>query len=139
MNNENISELLLAEIKLLNTNIKEIIETLKLGTKQKSVKHKVPKEPPKPLTKEDIEKYQTDFANLYDLWLKDQNQKLQDILNNLTPDEARKLADANNLNVTTRMSKEKVLKLIEIRFREKKMLATNTTITKPFKDKKTIS
>lgn len=129
MSNENITEQLLAEFKILNSNFKELIEILKNTSKPKITKTKISKEPFKPLTKEEIESLQIQFKHLYELWLKDQNQELQNILDKLSPDEIRKLADANNLNVTTRMAKEKVLKLIEIRFREKKMLTTNTTIS----------
>jgi len=131
MNNENINEQLLVELKLLNANIKELVDVLKESSKFKVVKPKTPKVTPIPLTKEEIDKLQDQFALLYDLWLKDQQIELHNILDKLTPDETRKLADANNLNVTTRMAKEKVLKLIEIRFREKKMLSTNVTILKP--------
>lgn len=133
MSNENINEQFLAELKFLNANFKELIEILKQSSKPKSIKTETPKEAPKPLTQEEIQNLQIQFSHLYELWLTDQNQELQSIFDKLSPEETRKLADANNLNVTTRMAKEKVLKLIEIRFREKKMLITNTTISKPVK------
>lgn len=133
--NENFNEQILEELKSLNSNLKELSFYLKEFIKPKVVKPKTVKQKPVPLTDEEIKLLQSQFTSLYELWLSNKNQELQNIFDKLSPDETRRLADANNLNVTTRMAKEKVLKLIEIRFREKKMLLSNTTISKPIDNK----
>ena len=46
------------------------------------------------------------------------------------PEDIRRFGDANNLNVTSKMSKDKVIQLISVRFREKKLLSQNMNATK---------
>jgi hypothetical protein len=50
------------------------------------------------------------------------NLEIQEALEKLEADQLRRLADANNLNVTSKMPKQKVLHLIGARFREKKQI-----------------
>src|SRR5437773_1407334 len=75
-----------------------------------------------PLTQEDITALQAQFASLYERWLNEDEFGTKDALEQLDPDQLRRLADANNFNVTSKMSKEKVLQLIGARFREKRQL-----------------
>jgi len=75
-----------------------------------------------PLTKEDIERLQGQFAQLYGRWLENQEAAVREELEAMSPDDLRRLADANNLNVTAKTAKERVIQLIGFRFREKKQL-----------------
>jgi len=138
MNPSEINEELLSELKLLNANIVELIKALRESQQSKPVSSQnVSKLKPKtgiapaPLASaEEIPALQERFERLYENWLAGQEFEVQKELENFSVDDLRKIADANNLNVTTRMSKEKVLNLISIRFREKKMLTSNLTATK---------
>jgi hypothetical protein len=80
------------------------------------------KEKPAPLTQEDIDRLQTQFASLYERWFAGQEVEVQHEIEQLDADDLRRLADANNLNVTSKMPKAKVIHLIGARFREKKQL-----------------
>lgn len=77
---------------------------------------------PSPLTQEDVTELQAQFTRLYERWVDGHELKTQDALEQLDADQLRRLADANNLNVTSKMPKQKVLHLIGARFREKKQL-----------------
>jgi len=81
-----------------------------------------PKQKPSPLTQDDITALQAQFARLYERWIDGNELETQDALEQLDADQLRRLADANNLNVTSKMPKQKVLHLIGARFREKKQL-----------------
>ncbi|MCI0693745.1 hypothetical protein L0337_17280 [candidate division KSB1 bacterium] len=130
--NDKLAEQLLAELRLLNSNIIELINALKQFEQSKSAKPKSSKLAP--LTPEERLELQNKFEYLYELWLAGHEFEVQKELETFSVEEARRLADANNLNVTSKMSKEKVLNLIGIRFREKKMLNSNLTATKPFSE-----
>ena len=140
MNPNDFNEELLTELKLLNANIVELTKALKESPLPKSASTQNTSKPkpktgvaPAPLAlAEEIPALQEKFERLYENWLSGQELEVQKELESLSVDDLRKLADANNLNVTTRMSKEKVLSLIGIRFREKKMLTSNLTATKPY-------
>jgi hypothetical protein len=75
-----------------------------------------------PLTQEEIDSYRAKFDLLYERWLSGQEVEVQGELENFNADDLRRFADANNLNVTSKMPKQKVLHLIGARFREKKQL-----------------
>jgi hypothetical protein len=81
-----------------------------------------PKRKPSPLTQEDVTALQAQFTGLYERWIDGHELETQQTLEQLDADQLRRLADANNLNVTSKMPKEKVLHLIGARFREKKQL-----------------
>ena len=87
-----------------------------------------------PLTEGEIKDYQNRFAILYQKWISGYETEVSNELEKYSPDEIRRFGDANNLNVASKMSKEKVLQLISIRFREKKMLNQNINVTKPLKE-----
>jgi hypothetical protein len=74
------------------------------------------------LTPAEIERYQAQFKDLYNRWLENQETSVHEELERMSVEELRRFADANNLNVTAKTSKEKVVRLIGFRFREKKQL-----------------
>lgn len=132
MKNEELLQEILTEVKQLNNNFKELFEFVKLSQKtspKRSPKIKLPA-----LTEEEIKNYQNKFTELYQLWLNGFESKVQDELEKYPIDDLRRFGDANNLNVTSRMPKEKVMQQISIRFREKKMLIQNINITKPLSE-----
>ncbi len=88
-----------------------------------------------PMSDQDIESYKQKFNILYENWLDGEELKVTNELESSSPDELRRFADANNLNVTSKTSKDKTLQLISLRFREKKMLSSNFNVTKPLKEK----
>ena len=65
---------------------------------------------------------QAQFASFCERWINGHELETQEALDKLDADQLRRLADANNLNVTSKMPKLKVLHLIGARFREKKQL-----------------
>jgi cellulose biosynthesis protein BcsQ len=64
-------------------------------------------------------------GNLYSRWLENQETSVREELETMSVEDLRKFADANNLNVTAKTSKERVIQLIGFRFREKKQLTHN--------------
>jgi hypothetical protein len=77
---------------------------------------------PAPLTPEEVLQHQARFGELYEQWLSGDELGVQGRLDKIEVEDLRRLADANNLNVTSKMSKDRVLQLIGARFREKKQL-----------------
>jgi hypothetical protein len=137
MKNEITLEILYNEfqdIKKYLSSIENKIDELVSKKNIQREKKRISKEKPKPLTEEEISKYKEKFDNLFELWLKGNELQVVQEMEILSPDEIRRFADSNNLNVTSKMSKEKVLNLINIRFREKKMMTSNFNVTKPLKD-----
>ena len=86
------------------------------------------KQKPPALTEEEMHKLQDRFASLYERWLSGDEHAVQDELESLDADELRRFADANNLNVTSKMPKQKVLQLIGARFREKRQLHRGSSL-----------
>lgn len=76
-----------------------------------------------PPTEEEIGTYKQQFDHLYNRWIDGDELSIQNELELLTTEELRRFADANDLNVTSKLSKEKTLALIAGRFREKKQLS----------------
>jgi hypothetical protein len=115
---EELGESLLA----IHHKLDRVVELLE-GLQARSVKTARPaKLKRSPLTQEDVTALQTQFAALFERWIGGQELETQDELERLDAEDLRRLADANNLNVTSKMSKQKVLHLIGARFREKKQL-----------------
>jgi BMFP domain-containing protein YqiC len=75
-----------------------------------------------PLTQEETTALQTKFNQMYGRWLEGQETAVREELEAISAEDIRRLADANNLNVTAKMSKDRVMQLIGFRFREKKQL-----------------
>lgn len=132
MNNEELLQQILTELKQLNNNFSQLFDFVK--SSQKSSPKRSPKIKLPALTEEEIKNYQNKFSELYQLWLDGFESKVRDELEKYPVDELRRFGDANNLNVTSRMPKDKVMQQISIRFREKKLLTQNINISKPLSE-----
>lgn len=116
---------ILAELKHLHAKVDaltKMVSELAAPKKQKSESKKsLPKAPP--LTEEEIHRLQNEFNQLYTRWLNNEEAAIREQLEAMSADDLRRLADANNLNVTLKTPKDRVIQLIGFRFREKKQLS----------------
>ena len=119
MENEILDRLRALEEKLDNVarTLEEIRATFTARTSQKKKKEKLP-----PPTELEISADRQRFSRLYQSWLGGQELEVQNELDTLEVEQLRRFADANNLNVTSKMSKQRVMELISARFREKRQL-----------------
>lgn len=124
MSNE---EAILAELKLLGGRLDRMEVALSelVGKKKQKAESKRNKAKPSPLTPEEVAPLQERFKNLYARWLESQETAVREELEAMSVEDLRKFADANNLNVTAKTSKERVIQLVGFRFREKKQLTHN--------------
>lgn len=130
-------EVLYNELLNIKNNLSSIenkIDELVTKKNMQREKNRISKVKPNPPTEEEISKFKEKFDVLFDLWLKGMELEVVQDLEKFSPEEIRRFADSNNLNVTSKMSKEKVLNLINLRFREKKTMTTNINVTKPLKE-----
>ena len=98
-----------------------LLEDLKSARASRSAK-RARKDKPPPLTDDEIKEHQSRFSELYSRWMEGQELDVQDELELFDVDGLRRFADANNLNVTSKMPKQRILQLIGARFREKRQL-----------------
>jgi hypothetical protein len=115
---------ILNELKVLSHKIDSLFSLLESMRAGLQSKRPARKSKPKlaPITPEEMQQHQTRFGQLYEQWLSGDELGVQGHLDKLEVEELRRFADSNNLNVTSKMSKERVLQLIGARFREKKQL-----------------
>jgi hypothetical protein len=75
-----------------------------------------------PVNPDEVKRDQERFERLYLIW--DAGEELQVVgeLEAMQADELRRFADANNLNVTSKTPKRKIMQLISGRFRERRQL-----------------
>lgn len=97
-----------------------------IGTR-KAKSPKRPKAKPLPLTQEEIDSYRVTFDGLYEKWLSGRELDVQGELDKFSVEDLRRFADANNLNVTSKMPSQKLLHLIGARFRERRQLRGATS------------
>jgi hypothetical protein len=102
-----------------------LLEEMKAARPRRSTPN-IPKEKPVPLTQAEITDLQRQFGELYSRWLEGHELEVQDELEKLEVQQLRRFADANNLNVTAKMPRQKVLQIIGARFREKRQLQRGT-------------
>ncbi len=123
------NEELLAEIRALQAKVDRVLALLEGSQPKKAApsERKAPKPKAAPLTEDEIRDLQARFASLFARWLEGRELDVQDELDKLDVDQLRRFADANNLNVTAKMPKERVLQLIGARFREKRQLHRGTS------------
>ncbi len=108
---------------LVLAKLDRIIELLEAKPLQPvKTRGKEQKDKPPPLSKEEVEEHQRAFDRLFDDWSAGKELEVQRELEDMDAEEIRRFADANNLNVTTKMPKQKVLNLISGRFRERRQL-----------------
>jgi hypothetical protein len=115
---------ILHELKTLSHKVDRLFSLLESmrGQQQSKKPSRTAKPKLAPVTPEEIQQHQVRFGELYEQWLSGEELGVQEQLDKLEVEELRRFADSNNLNVTSKMSKERVLQLIGARFREKKQL-----------------
>lgn len=115
---------ILNELKALGQKVDRLFSLLEsFGTEEKSRRSRRKSQPKlAPTTPEEALKHQTKFGELYERWLSGDELGVHAQLDRFDVEELRRFADSNNLNVTSKMSKERVLQLVGARFREKKQL-----------------
>ncbi len=91
-----------------------------IGASRARTRKKKDKLPPP--TPEEIATHRKQFSSLYQRWMDGREVEVHNELDGIELDQLRRLADANNLNVTAKMSKNRLLELISARFREKRQL-----------------
>lgn len=130
MSNE---DAILAEIKLLNGRMLKIEAALSELIEKKRQKGESKKNQARlsPLMPNEVVPLQERFKSLYSRWLENQEASVREELEAMNVEDLRKFADANNLNVTAKTPKEKVIQLIGFRFREKKQLTHNVLKANP--------
>jgi hypothetical protein len=99
-----------------------LLETRPGPARQRVVGEDTGKENPSPLNSDNITRHQERFEKLYGTWDAGKGLQVVDELVAMHADELRKFADANNLNVTSKTPKQKVIKLIAGSFRERRQL-----------------
>ncbi len=75
-----------------------------------------------PLSEEEIAVHKSKFEMFYQSWDTGEELEVENALDQMPIEELRRFADANNLNVTSKTPKQKVMKLIAGRFRERRQL-----------------
>lgn len=118
------------ELDLINEKLDRILDLLQKRGEKASARNERQRQKQKPpaLTEEEMHKLQERFGSLYERWLSGDEHAVQDELEKFEAEELRRFADANNLNVTSKMPKQKVLQLIGARFREKRQLHRGTSL-----------
>lgn len=114
-----------AELRAIHAKLDQLIvavDELRAVKKAKAESKKAKKQKLPPMTEEEIRAHQARFGELFDKWMAGNELEVQAELEKLEPDQLRRFADANNLNVTSKMAAQKVLHLIGARFREKRQL-----------------
>src|SRR3972149_7648409 len=113
------------ELQAIHTKLDKLLAAVNdlLGAKRAKVEaKKARKAKLPPLTEEEIKEHQKRFGQLFDQWMEGHELEVQTELEKFDADQLRRFADANNLNVTSKMPVQKVLQLISARFREKRQL-----------------
>ncbi|MEW5880426.1 MAG: hypothetical protein AB1761_08280 [Pseudomonadota bacterium] len=98
------------------------VEELRAAKRAKGEAKRARKEKLPPLTDDEIKAHQVRFAGLFERWRAGNELDVQTELESMDAEQLRRFADANNLNVTSKMPVQKVLQLIGARFREKRQL-----------------
>lgn len=102
--------------------ILSLLETRPNPAPRRSAREKAAKGKPVPVGPDDIKRDQERFERLYGIWDAGEEVQVVGELEAMDADELRRFADANNLNVTSKTTKQKVLKQISGRFRERRQL-----------------
>jgi hypothetical protein len=114
----------LAKLQAIEKRLDELsrtIEELRAAKASKPAARKKKEKLPPP-TAQEIAASREQFASLFQRWMDGREIEVQAELDQFDPERLRRFADANNLNVTAKMSKERVLALVAARFREKRQL-----------------
>jgi hypothetical protein len=112
------------QLKLLADKVDRILlllEGRRIGHRSER-KIKAKKDKPASPSAEDVSDHQDKFERLYGLWDAGEEVQVENELTAMDADELRRFADANNLNVTSKTPKQKIMQLIAGRFRERRQL-----------------
>ena len=117
-------EKVLAALEGLQSQLDEVLKIVRAleGKRQARAVAKRAKPRVTQLTESQIADLKAQFTALYERWLSGEEVRVQAQLEGMDADNLRLLADANNLNVTSKTPKPKCILLIGGRFREKKQL-----------------
>lgn len=113
------------QMKLLHEKIDRILVLLEeksAVSNQRTASPKTQKQKSLPLSAEEISRFQDRFEKLYMTWDAGEEVQVEKELDTMDLDEIRRFADANNLNVTSKTPKQKIMQLIAGRFRERRQL-----------------
>lgn len=102
--------------------ILQLLETRPSSGSQRSAKAAAKKSRAEPLSPDEIARHQERFERLFGAWDSGEEVQVEKELAEMDADEIRRFADANNLNVTSKTPKQKVMHLIAGRFRERRQL-----------------
>jgi len=122
---------LLTQIREIHVKLDRVLKLLEVAQPTKTTRpaRKPPKAKAAPLTDDEIKDLQARFRDLFARWLDGHELDVQDELEKLDVEQLRRFADANNLNVTAKMPKQRLLQLVGARFREKRQLHRETPST----------
>jgi hypothetical protein len=114
-----------AQVQILLEKVDRILSLLEArpsAARQHKVRARMHKEKSPPLTPDEIARHQDHFEKLYSIWDAGEELQVEKELAAMDADEVRRFADANNLSITSKTSKQKVMQLIAGRFRERRQL-----------------
>jgi hypothetical protein len=114
--------------------ILSLLETRSSAVGLRAAGAKTQKEKPAPLSSDDITRLQERFEKLYGIWDAGEELQAEKELGAMDADELRRFADANNLNVTSKTPKQKIMQLIAGRFRERRQLMRSHFNRRPTTD-----
>jgi hypothetical protein len=120
-----MSDKLDEQIRVLVEKVDRILSLLESGTsgpRPRTAAPRTPKQKAAPLSSDEIAAYQARFESLSETWTKGEELQVETDLDAMSAEELRRFADANNLNVTSKTPKKKILQLVAGRFRERRQL-----------------
>src|SRR5260370_42291313 len=99
-----------------------VLEAKQVAPRRRAVTEKTQKQKAPSLAAEEIAALQERFEHLFGAWDAGEELQVERELDAMNAPELRRFADANNLNVTSKTPKHKVMQLIAGRFRERRQL-----------------
>ena len=126
-----MSSTLEEQIKLLHEKVDRVLTLLERPKAIRKGGEKINKEKQLPLTADEITRQQERFEGMYRVWDSGEELRIENELNAMDRDELRRFAEANNLAVTSKTSKQKVMQFIAGRFRERRQLMRSHSSRRP--------
>ena len=120
-----MSQKLEEQMKLLLEKVDRVLSLLETRSGDSSRRTKEPrarKQKSPPASADEVASHQARFESLFETWSAGEELKVEKELDAMDAEELRRFADANNLNVTSKTPKQKVMQLIAGRFRERRQL-----------------
>ena len=131
-----MSQKLEEQMQLLLEKVDRVLSLLE--TRAGELRHQTPpprarkkKSEAEPLGPEEIASQQARFKNLFETWNSGEELQVEKELDAMDADQLRRFADANNLNVTSKTPKQKVMQLVAGRFRERRQLMRSHFARRP--------